>query len=115
MSLSRAKRGADAKKALAPITDTMKITTATTYSQRLKLYRGLISPDEVMTPTDTSPVQLTTLAFGVGNWYLVKGDAKNAKIWFKRAVDSGGWPGFAFFAAENELRKDAPGGRRSKP
>jgi tetratricopeptide (TPR) repeat protein len=105
MSLARAKRGADAQRALAPITDTMKITSATAYAQRLKLYRGVIRPDQVLGPTDTAAVQVATMSFGVGNWYLAKGDTANARLWFKRAVDSGGWPGFAFFAAETELRR----------
>jgi tetratricopeptide (TPR) repeat protein len=105
MSLSRAKRAADAQKALASITDSLKITTATAYWRRLELYRGVIGPEQVVTPSDTAAVQLATLSFGVGNWYLSKGDTANARTWFKRAVDSGGWPGFAFFAAENELRR----------
>ena len=105
MSLARAKRGVDAQKALAPITDSLKITSATAYWQRLKLYRGVIGPDQVVTSSDTAAVQVATLSFGVGNWYLSKGDTGNARLWFKRAVDSGGWPAFAFFAAETELRR----------
>ena len=42
MSLSRAGMKDQAKQALAPITDSLKITTATAYKQRLRLYRGLI-------------------------------------------------------------------------
>lgn len=105
MSLARANRLADAQKALAPITDSLKITSATAYWQRLKLYRGVIGPDQVIGPSDTAAVQVATMSFGVGNWYLAKGDTANARTWFKRAVDSGGWPGFAFFAAETELRR----------
>ena len=105
MSLARANRPADAKNALLMITDALKITSATAYWQRLKLYRGLITPDQVLTPSDTAAVQVATLSFGVGNWYLARGDTANAKIWFKKAVDSRGWPGFAFFASETELRK----------
>jgi tetratricopeptide (TPR) repeat protein len=105
MSLARANRLADAQTALAPITDSLKITSATAYWQRLKLYRGVIGPDQVIGPSDTAAVQVATMSFGVGNWYLAKGDTATARQWFKRAVDSGGWPGFAFFAAETELRK----------
>jgi tetratricopeptide (TPR) repeat protein len=105
MSLARAKRGAEAQRALAPINDTLKITSATAYAQRLKLYRGVIGPDQVLGPSDTAAVQVATMSFGIGNWYLAKGDTANARKWFKRAVDSGGWPGFAFFAAETELRR----------
>ena len=86
-------------------TDSLKITTATAYRQRLRLYRGLIGPDEVITPADTAAVQVATLSFGVGNWYLVRGETAKAKAWFKRSVESGGWPGFGFLLSERELRK----------
>ena len=105
MSLARAKGPAAAQVALAPVHDSLKITSATAYNQRLKLYRGVIGPDQVLSPSDTAAVQVATMSFGVGNWYLARGDTSNAKRWFQRAVDSGGWPGFAFLAAERELQR----------
>lgn len=105
MSLARAKGVAAAAIALAPVNDSLKITSATAYNQRLRLYRGIIGPDEVLSPGDTAAVQVATMSFGVGNWYLARGDTANAKRWFQRAVDSGGWPGFAFLAAERELQR----------
>ena len=105
MALSRAGRAAEARVALAPITDTLPITTATAYARRLKLYRGLIGPDDVLTPGDTDDVQIATLSYGVGNWYLVRGDTANARVWFRRAIESKGWPAFGFLSAEAELRR----------
>lgn len=105
MALSRAGRATEARAALAPITDTLPITTATAYARRLKLYRGLIGPDDVLTPGDTDDVQIATLSYGVGNWYLVRGDTANARVWFRRAIESKGWPAFGFLAAEAELRR----------
>ncbi len=103
MALARAGRSVDAGTALAPITDSLKITSATAYWQRLRLYRGVITPDKVLSPTDTAAVQVATLSFGVGNWYLARGDTANARPWFQRAVESRGWPGFGFLASEIEL------------
>lgn len=105
MALARAGRTADATRALAPITDSLKITSATAYWQRLKLYRGVVTPDKVLTPADTAAVQVATLSFGTGNWYLARGDTANARTWFQRAVDSRGWPGFGFLASEIELKR----------
>ena len=105
MALSRAGRAADAQRALAPITDAFRVTTATAYFQRLQLYKGVSNPDQVITPADTADVQVATLSFGVGNWYLARGDAANAKKWFQRSVASGGWPGFGYFASEIELQR----------
>jgi Flp pilus assembly protein TadD len=103
MSLQRAGRADAANAMLARRPDSLKVSNA--YAQRLKLYRGEIGPDAVITPADTSDVSVATLSFGVGNWYLIKGDSATARTWFERAVASGGWPGFAFMASEAELRR----------
>jgi Flp pilus assembly protein TadD len=105
MSLSRAGRNAEAKAMLDRRPDSVKVTNA--YATRLRLYRGEISadPDEILTPADTADVQVATLAFGVGNWLLVRGDTARARLWFERSVRSGGWPGFGFIVSEVELRR----------
>jgi len=105
MSLSRARRADDAKAMLAKRPDSLPIANA--YARRLKLYRGEILPDDVFTPADTADVQVATLAFGVGNWYLVRGDTAKARTWFERSIKSGGWPGFGFIMSEVELRRTA--------
>lgn len=105
MALSRAGRAAEARTALARIRDSMAITTATAYFQRLKLYRGLTGPEQVLTPADTADIAAATLSYGVGNWYLVSGDTTRAKEWFRRSVASGGWPAFGFICSEVELRR----------
>lgn len=75
------------------------------YDQRLRLYRGQIGPDQVMTPADTADIAVATLSYGLGNWYLLRGDTASAKQWFERSVRSGGWPAFGFIAAEAELKR----------
>jgi hypothetical protein len=103
MSLSRAGRGAEAKAMLDLRPD--KLPVANAYTRRLQLYRGEIGPDAVVTPSDTDEVQVATLAYGVGNWYLVRGDKTQARRWFERSIQSGGWPAFGFIASEAELRR----------
>jgi len=103
MSLSRAGRGDEAKAMLDRHPDSVKTTIA--YAQRLRLYRGEIGPESVVTPADTNDLQLATLAYGVGNWYLLRGDSANARSWFERSVQSGGWPAFGFIMSEIELKK----------
>jgi len=103
MSLSRAGRAAEATAMLARRPDSLPATNA--YARRLKLYRGEIGPEQVFTPADTADVQVATLAFGLGNWYVVRGDTARSKSWFERSVKSGGWPGFGFIISEIELRR----------
>jgi Flp pilus assembly protein TadD len=103
MSLSRAGRGAEAKAMLDRRPDSLKVANA--YAQRLRLYRGEIGPDQVFTPADTADVQVATLSYGLGNWYLLRGDTAQARRFFERAIASGGWPGFGFIVSEAELRQ----------
>jgi tetratricopeptide (TPR) repeat protein len=107
MSLSRAGRGAEAitmlNRMLDRRPDFKPVTNA--YTRRLQLYRGEIGPDAVVTSADTDEVQVATLAYGLGNWYLVRGDKAQARKWFERSIQSGGWPGFGFIVSEVELRR----------
>ena len=103
MSLMRAGRKAEAKAMLARHPDSLAVDNA--YARRLKLYRGEIGPDAVFTPADTADVQIATLSYGLGNWYLVNGDKAKARANFERSVKSGGWPGFGFIVSEVELRR----------
>lgn len=103
MSLMRAGRAADARAMLDRRPDSL--VTSNAYARRLKLYRGEIGPDSVFTPADTADVQTATLSYGIGNWYLVRGDTTRARQWFERSVRSGGWPGFGFIISEIELRR----------
>lgn len=103
MSLMRAGRAAEAKAMLARRPDSLPINNA--YTRRLKLYRGEITAADVFTPADTADVQVATLSYGVGNWYLVNGDRARAQEWFARSISSGGWPGFGFIISEAELQR----------
>ncbi len=103
MSLQRAGRAAEADAMLARRPDSLPTTAA--YVQRLRLYRGEIGPDAVLGPADTTDVAVATLAYGVGNWHLVRGDTARARTWFERSIASGGWPAFGFIASEAELRR----------
>lgn len=103
MSLMRAGRPEEARAMLARRPDSLATTNA--YARRLALYRGEVRPEAAFTPADTADVQVATLAYGVGNWYLTRGDTTEARRWFERSVRSGGWPGFGFILSEVELRR----------
>ena len=103
MSLSRAGRPGEARALLDSHPDSVPAGNA--YQQRLRLYRGEIAPDSVITAADTSDINVATLSYGVGNWFLVHGDTTRARLWFERSVRSGGWPAFGFIVSELELRR----------
>ncbi len=103
MSLMRAGRAGEARAMLDRRPDSLATTNA--YARRLRLYRGEIPPDSVLTPGDTADVQVATLSYGLGNWYLVRSDTARARDWFDRSIRSGGWPAFGFMISEVELRR----------
>ena len=106
MSLNRAGRAAEGKAMLDTKPESRLPPIDNAYTRRLKLYRGEIGPDAVVTPADTDDLQIATLAYGLGNWYLIKGDKAKAREWFERSVNTaGGWPGFGFIVSEVELRR----------
>lgn len=112
MSLMRAGRSAEAAAMLARRPDTLPAANA--YVKRLRMYRGEIAPEALFAPSDTGDVDVATLAFGLGNWYLLKGDSTRASEQFRRSIGSGGWPAFGFIASEAELARMGltPGRRR---
>lgn len=103
MSLMRAGKKAEARAWLDSRPDSMKVNNA--YTQRIRMYRGETRPDQLITPADTADVQVATLNYGLGNYYLVQGDTAKALERFQAAVKSAGWPGFGFIVSEVELRR----------
>lgn len=103
MSLARAGRVAQANAMLARRPDSLPVDNA--YTRRLRLYRGEIAPEAVITSADTEDIAIATLSYGLGNWYLVRGDTTQARSWFARSIASGGWPAFGFIMSEVELRR----------
>ena len=105
MSLMRAGKKAEAKAMLDARPDSLKLDSLYAYGRRLRLYRGELTPETLFSSADTSDVQVATLSYGLGNWYLVNGDTAKAKEYFRRSVKSGGWPGFGFIISEAELKR----------
>lgn len=103
MSLSRSGQRAEAQALLDRHPDS--VHTNIIYTRRLRVYRHQVSPDSAFLPADTDDISVATLSYGIGDWYLVKGDTTKASQWFRRAVASGGWPAFGFIVAEVELRR----------
>ncbi len=102
MSLRRLKRDDEAKKVLEPIRPDMEMIENESYHRRCLLYKGAIGPDEVL-DTNASDLDIATSGYGLGNWYLMNGDARRAREFFERVVAGPYWPAFGFIAAETDL------------
>ena len=112
MTLRRLHRDAEARLVLEPIRESMDVIENGAYHARLLMYKGLRTPESVLNLNTADDVQIATQGYGVGNWYLVGGDAKKAQAVFERIVSGNAWTAFGFIAAEAELKRglqDLPG------
>ena len=52
------------------------------------IYKGLISPDTLLTPSagDDAALSDATIASGVGNWHLYNGRRSEAEALFRRTI-----------------------------
>jgi Flp pilus assembly protein TadD len=104
MSLARAGRMTEAQQMLDQRPDSLPVDPNYGYARRLAFYRGAISPYHLIRDSDDA-ITVATLAYGLGNWHLVRGDTEAARAMFERAVASGGWPAFGFILSEVELER----------
>lgn len=104
LTLMRLGRKQEAAAVLEAISPTMEIIENTAYHRRLLMYKGELSPDELLTPTGDE-VALATLGYGVGMHAELNGDSRQAGEIFERVVTGKSWPAFGFIAAEVELSR----------
>lgn len=108
MTYRRLGREKDANALLAMIRDNMNIVENDSYYLRLKMYKGVVPPDSLLSVNSSSEdadLALATQGYGVGNWYLCKGDTAKAKEIFTKVVSGKHFSSFGFIAAEAELHR----------
>ena len=95
----------DALRLLEDITEDMTILENHSYHRRLLMYKGLLTPQDLLDVDEPDPVQFATQGYGVGNWYFYNGDRDRAKAIFEQILQAGNWAAFGFIAAEAELAR----------
>lgn len=105
MSLRRRGRDAEAELLLTPIRADMDIIENHAYLKRLRMYKREIRPEDIFDVDNASELDLATMGYGVGNWYLCEGDRAKAVPVFEKVVSGGYWPSFGFIAAEADLAR----------
>lgn len=105
MTLRLLERNDEAEKLLAPITEEMDIVENQHYHRLLLMYKGILNPDEVMKDARSQgPLAVATVGYGVGNWYLYNDSVEKAVEMYNEILDTGGWAGFGYIAAEADLK-----------
>lgn len=108
MTYCRMKKWDEAAKVLELIRDDMQVVENDAYYKRLKMYKGLMKPEELLAVNDTAEDAALTLAtqgYGVGNYYLCQGDTTKAVEIFKQIKNGKNFAAFGFIAAEADLMR----------
>ncbi|MCU0418072.1 MAG: tetratricopeptide repeat protein [Cyclobacteriaceae bacterium] len=108
MTYQRQGKRDEARKLLEGLPRNPVIVENDSYWVRLRLYRGEIPVDSVLTVktgSEDADLALATQGYGVGNWYLYRGDTARARKVFKQVVGGNYFSAFGFIAAEAELAR----------
>jgi len=106
VALLRAGRKADAATVLERATPDTKVQSSVAYLDRLLLFKGVKSEDEVAKLMEKDNLQLATVAYGVGLWHLLNGRQARAREYFEKAASPPAQlSGFGSVAAYYELRR----------
>jgi tetratricopeptide (TPR) repeat protein len=94
-----------AEQLIASIPDTLELVENDGYYRRIKMYKGLIEPDELVDLSDNNAelLQLVTQGYGVANYLNILGDSTGYKNLLNQIIATGYWPAFGFIAAEADL------------
>ena len=105
MTLMRLGRKAEAARVLERITPVMDILENQSYHKRLLMYKGLSTPESLLDTATADATTIATQGYGVGNYYLVTGQADKAREVLTRVVSGSGWNAFGYIAAEADLAR----------
>jgi tetratricopeptide (TPR) repeat protein len=105
LALRRAGRDADAKKALDAATPDLKVTDSGPYLDRLLLFKGTKSEQEVVKVMEKGPLEASTVGYGVGMWHLLNGRSDRAKEYFTKATSTDAYYAFGYVASAVELKR----------
>ncbi len=107
LTLSRLGRTGEARQVLAPVSRGWKLLENHAYHRLLLLFRGEEQAEALLAEAakDRGELDFPSVSYGVGAWYLVKGQRDRAEVVFRDVVDKAGWAAFGTLAAEAELAR----------
>lgn len=105
MTYRRMKKDPEAVRVLEKITPAMLVKENKSYYERLLFYKGLKKEEELVNVEKATDLEIATVGYGIGNWYLYNGDRKKAEEYFRKIVSGKYWSAFGFIAAEAELAR----------
>lgn len=107
MALRRLGRDREAAGLLDRIHVDMNIIENRAYHRRVLMYKGELSPQELLDVESASDLDLATLGYGLGNWHLYNGNRDEAEAVFQKVTAGPYWSAFGFIAAEVERARES--------
>ncbi|MCL6258670.1 tetratricopeptide repeat protein [Aquiflexum sp. TKW24L] len=108
MTLVKMGKTNEAQSLLRAVDTKMTIIENDAYFKRMLMYKGELKPEFLMdgdADSDDQKLQYVTQGYGLGNYYLSKGDTTKAKTIFENVISTGYWSAFGYLASEMELAK----------
>jgi tetratricopeptide (TPR) repeat protein len=105
LALRRAGRDAQAAKVLDAVRPEMKVGESEPYLDRLLLFKGVKTEEDVVKLMEKGPLQASTVGYGVGMWHQLNGRPDRAKEYFTKATSTEAWYAFGYIASQIELKR----------
>ena len=84
------------------ISPDMNVIENFSYYRLCLLYKGEMTPEELLGDGDDSPAGAATV-YGVANWHYYNGRRGRARKMLRELLDTPGWSSFGYIAAEADL------------
>lgn len=104
-ALKRAGRDAEAKQVLDRVTPSLAVKNNLAYLDRLLLFKGEKTEEQVAEGMKKDALQLSTVAYGIGLWHLMNGRTDRAREYFQKATSTDRWAAFGYVASAVELKR----------
>jgi len=107
MTFRRQEKNKDAERVLEPFNGDFEVIENADYLKLLRLYRGEVKGDALMSEMGDRAETLgnASLGYGLGNWYLYNNDRDKAMDIFRKITAGNQWASFGYIAAEAELKR----------
>jgi len=109
MTLRRLGRESETAPLLDAITEDMEIIENDSYHRRLLMYKGELAAEDLLdlrsVDDPDQAVNIATQGYGVGNWYLARGEEARAIEVYERILAGTSWAAFGYIAAEADLAR----------
>lgn len=104
-TLRKSGKNSEADKKLQNLEENKELAENQDYYDILMMYKTGDESKLVEKIQNQQTISSSTLGYGLGNYYLMKGQKQKAKEIFEKVVAGNQWSGFGFIAAEAELAR----------